>query len=128
MQRRRCGSSLSNKHAIMKYLFALLFAGLMISCNDDEETPECILTLSDEFATTACSGVGELSGDLTIWRFDGEDVYCFNEGDCIADAQALIYDEDCFQICTLGGPDGNDVCRGLVWSQNATLAETVLVY
>lgn len=108
----------------MKYLLLFALALTVASCNDDIETPDCILEISDEFATTACPG----SGDLTIWNFDGEDVWCFNEGNCVSESTAAIYDSNCTLLCILGGIDGNSFCRGLDWSTNASLVETVFVY
>ena len=104
-------------------IFAL--AIFMISCSDDDPTtPACIEDISDVFETTACAG----TGDLTLWTFNGQDVYCFNPGTCIADAGADIYDADCNKLCVIGGISGNTTCAGLDWASNATLEETLKTY
>ncbi len=109
----------------MKYLLTLtLFSLLFIACGDDEPTvlPTCIDEELELFRTEACPG-----GDLTIWRFQGRDVYCFRVGDCVAGSGAEIYDADCNLLCILGGPSLNDDCGGDSWSASATLLETVFV-
>lgn len=109
----------------MKYLtlLALSFSFFMTSCGDEgTELPVCIDTILDDFKNDACSGA-----DFTIWRFRGEDVYCFSYTTCFADGQAEIYDASCGLICTLGGISGNTECQGITWDTNATLLETPYV-
>jgi len=110
----------------MKALYLILCFAFLAACSDDEPTyiPLCIDQEIPVFAQNACRG----SGDLTIWSFDGEDVFCFNEGTCYQDAMAYIYDADCNLVCTLGGPSGNTLCNGLDWDQNALYLELVYVY
>jgi len=108
----------------MKYFSALLlFVGLSFtSCSDeDTELPTCIDTLYSDFRANVCSG-----GDFTIWRFRGEDVYCFN-WTCFSDGTSDIYDANCVLLCQLGGLAGNSDCLGLDWGSNASLQETVWV-
>lgn len=105
-------------------LICLIAFGLY-SCSDDPiEIPLCVDQEIPVFAQTACAG----SGDLTIWAFDGEDVFCFNEGTCYSDAMAYIYDADCNLVCTLGGVSGNTLCNGLDWDTNAVYLELVYRY
>jgi len=105
----------------MKLLTILLFVigGLtIVSCGDDNnpDLPECIDAELQTFITEAC----EDTADLTLWRFRGQDVYCFAYGTCISDTYADIFDADCNLICTLGGISGNNNCDGTIWDQNAT--------
>lgn len=108
----------------MKYLtlLALALTFTFTACNDETEIPICIETILDDFKQDACSGA-----DFTIWRFRGEDVYCFAYTSCFADGQAEIYDASCTLLCQLGGIAGNTDCQGIVWDQNATLLETFYV-
>lgn len=109
----------------MKYVFLLSLSLFFIQCTDDTaDIPSCIQSISDEFQIDACEG----SGDLTLWNFNGQEVYCFNYGTCIFDSAAEIYDEDCKQLCLIGGLIGNTLCLGLEWSTNATLVETIYTY
>lgn len=111
---------MSLKLKSMKYLTILsLFLGLtFVSCGDDDtvDLPACIDTELDTFKVEACAG----TADLTLWRFRGQDVYCFAYGTCISDTYADIFDADCNLICTLGGISGNNDCDGTAWDQNAT--------
>ena len=110
----------------MKNWLAVLMVVFLVSCADDEPIfiPLCVDQEIPVFAQTACPG----TGDLTIWSFDGQDVFCFNEGTCYADATAYIYDADCNLLCTLGGINGNTICQGIDWSTNAVYLELVYVY
>lgn len=97
----------------------------MISCSDDDPTiPTCIEDLSDQYEVNACPG----TGDLTLWTFNGQDVYCFNLGTCVIDGTADIYDANCALLCQLGGLIGNTTCVGLEWSSNANLEATLKTY
>lgn len=109
-----------NKLLLILSLFAL------VSCSDDEPIfiPACIDQEIPIFGQAACPG----SGDLSIWAFDGQDVFCFNEGTCYSDSQAFIYDANCNLLCILGGFSGNSLCLGLDWSRNAEYLEQVYVY
>jgi hypothetical protein len=109
----------------MKNILIFSIALFFLSCNDDgpRDIPLCIDQEIEVFEEFACPG-----GDLTIWNFDGDEVYCFNQGNCLADGSAYIYDEQCNLICTLGGFAGNTLCQGLDWNSNATYLELVYTY
>ena len=103
-------------------IIALLASIIFISCGDDDTVvlPECIDNKLQVFIDEECIT------DLTIWRFRGQDFYCFNYASCpdlvgFAD----ILDSGCNVICTLGGPDANSVCDGTDWTTNASLTTTV---
>jgi len=107
----------------MKYLTLLLLATtvLFTSCGDEEtELPTCIDELLTDFKVDACS-----TADLTIWRFRGEEVYCFNWVPCFSDGTSDIYDANCTLICQLGGISGNPECANVDWESNAVLTETI---
>ena len=110
----------------MKQSLLIFFVLLLVSCETDDPTviPVCIDQEIPVFAQTACPS----TGDLTVWSFDGEDVFCFNEGTCYTDAMAYIYDADCNLLCTLGGVDNNTICQGLQWDANAIYIELVYVF
>ena len=109
----------------MKHWLAFAFMISLFSCSSDPiEIPVCIDQEIAVFAQTACPG----SGDLTLWSFDGQDVFCFNEGTCYADANAFIYDANCNLICILGGFSGNTICDGIDWESNAVYLDVIYVY
>ena len=91
------------------------------SCeNDPPEVPECIDELASTLNSDFCDGA-----DLNSFDFNGRTVYCFFYGNC-TDAKAVIYEDDCTEICTLFGLSGNTSCEGLDWQSNAT--NRVLIY
>mgnify|MGYP000660050270 CR=1 FL=1 len=99
-------------------LLSILVAASLFSCGDDntEQLPACVDDILQTFINDACPG----NSNLELWRFRGQDVYCFNYGDCDGPATAEIYDANCNLICILGGAANNGSCDGDVWSQNAT--------
>jgi len=111
----------------MKYLFLLISSLIIYSCEVEEPEitiTECINEEIDLFASQACS----FTGDLTKWNLAGEDVFCFNQGTCISDSQAFIYDVNCDLICVLGGIQENQICDGLDWSSNASFIGLIYTY
>jgi hypothetical protein len=105
----------------MKYL-SLLTLGLLMACSsDDVELPVCMEPIFEDYKVIACKG----SGDLTTWMFNGELVYCFVYGDCISDSGAYIYNDQCVELCYLGGLLGNTECQGLDWDSNAVYVATL---
>ncbi len=106
-------------------LFALLLtaAGMMTlaSCGGDDidDLPLCIQEQLAIFETEACpSTSGSLGGNLAIFTFRTETVYCFNYGSC-SNRAIEIRRADCELLCELGGPDGFTVCDGVPWDGNA---------
>jgi hypothetical protein len=107
----------------MNKILPLLLFGMVVfsSCeNDPPEVPECIDELASTLNSDFCDGA-----DLNRFDFNGRTVYCFFYGNC-TDAKAVIYEDDCTEICTLFGLSGNTSCEGLDWQSNAT--NRVLIY
>ena len=103
-------------------ILSLFITLAFFSCGDDElDLPTCIDTELQTFITESCSG----SATLELWRFRGQDVYCFNYGSCISDTYADIFDAECNLLCTLGGTSGNNQCDGVAWDQNAEIISTL---
>ncbi len=103
-------------------IIAVLSSLILFSCGDSEtiDLPVCIDTKLQAFMDEDCIT------DLTIWRFRGQDVYCFNYASCPNQASfADILDAECNLLCTLGGPDANSICDGTDWTTNASLTTTV---
>lgn len=110
------------------FRFLILLASLFFlfstsSCNKDVDLPACIEEQLEVYKTEACSG-----DDLTRWRFNGRDVYCFAYGECTGDVRAEIFETDCTFMCKLFDSSGNTRCESTVWTGNAKLRETVYVH
>lgn len=107
------------------YLF-LLLSFAFVACGDDdpvENLPLCIQDeLNNNFIPNACPG----TSNLALWRFRGQDVYCFAYGACeFRNSEADIYDADCNFICLLGGSSMNTNCDGDDWGENAVELEII---
>ena len=103
-------------------IIAIFTSVLFFSCGGDDpvELPDCIDSKLQTFMEEECIT------DLTLWRFRGQDVYCFNYASCTGVAAfADILDADCNLLCTLGGVDANNICDGTDWATNATLTSTL---
>ena len=101
----------------MNKILSLLLLGMIAFCSCESEAPvvpDCIDELSTELSSEFCDGA-----DLNTFDFNGRLVYCFFYGAC-EDAKAVIYEEDCTELCTLYGLSGNTECDGLDWESNAT--------
>ena len=110
----------------MKHLLSMLLiatVGMMIfsSCGDDtDDLPLCIQDQLAIFETEACpTTAGSLGGNLAIFTFRTETVYCFNWGSCRPDKTIEIWSATCGLICELGGPGSETVCDGVPWEGNA---------
>lgn len=87
-----------------KLSLGFLIAAAMASCGG---TPGCIDDRIDLFMTNSgtCKGASVIK-----YRFNGDIVYAFTQGQCIADGATSIVDEDCNDICLLGGIAGFTEC------------------
>ena len=108
----------------MKNLLSLiLLLGLFFlinSCDKDLPTT-CLDDLKKEFKSSdgGCSGA-----NIKSYTFNGRTVYAFEIGTCIADGQTKVYDEDCVEICALGGIAGIIECEGISFDE-AVFIETL---
>lgn len=110
------------KHLL--FAFLLLTTGMMTltSCGDDDtdDLPICIQEQLAIFETEACpTTAASLGGNLAIFTFRAETVYCFNWGSCRPDKTVEIRSATCELICELAGPAGLTVCDGVPWEGNA---------
>lgn len=103
----------------MRFLFLTLSICFLSSCCKDpdpvvdDDIPACIQVLIDEFASSSlpeCNAT--VLANVTSYQFQGEVVYAFDRGSCIADGDITVYDGDCEQICILGTIIGITECRG----------------
>lgn len=112
----------------MKKLILITVLGAMMifnsSCKKDEipETlPQCVQDkISDFIENNVCS-----EGDVTSYDFQGGKVYVLNFDLCIADGGSQVIDEDCNEICFLGGIAGLTECNGEEFGEVAINPEVV---
>ena len=113
----------------MKNLLYILFAFVICavsSCGEDAEPeptePACITTKIDEFKEDqfACE-----NASVKLYIFQGQEVYVFTQGICIADGGTEVLLEDCSSLCFLGGIAGLQDCNGDLFFDVAEELETL---
>lgn len=104
----------------MKYLIILVPLLLLSSCGKDR--PECIQDKIDAFIAlnSECE-----NARVAQYTFKDRTVYSLEDGICLSDGGAMIFDENCEEICYLWGIAGIMECENLVWEDNAVLEEII---
>ena len=104
----------------MKTIYLLIISAvfLIANCQSPEladPTPKCIEQLINNFSSddTFC----ETGKSVYRYNFNQEIVYVFNPGTCGADMMSDVYDENCNEICSLGGIAGNLTCLDENWEK-----------
>jgi hypothetical protein len=108
----------------MKAIFVFcLLAMLCAGCrkNYSRET-ECIQASVESFKKTAICDSG---ASVRAYEFAGLTVYVFHPGNCGADMQAPVLDQNCRVLGYLGGLAGNTRINGVEFSSNSYYLRTV---
>jgi hypothetical protein len=108
----------------MKAIFMFcVVATLWAGCrkNYSQET-ECIQYAVESFKKTAVCDSG---ASVKAYEFSGLTVYVFHPGDCGADLQAKVMDQNCHVLGYLGGIAGNTRINGVEFSSNSYYLRTV---
>jgi hypothetical protein len=109
----------------MKKTALILFLSLMIfSCEKiDKDAPDCIRDLIRH------NGNGlhlcETGASVSLYSFQGRNVYVFDPGQCGADMGANVYNENCEMIGMLGGIAGNMIINDVRFDQAAKFQKTI---
>lgn len=108
---------------ILLIAFTITFFGCQ-NTDLEEDIPGCIQQKIKEFDESIIS----CDSGATVYRylFQGQFVFVFNPGNCIADGAASVYDEKCNLICSLGGLIGNIMCNGDNFGENS--ADETLIW
>jgi hypothetical protein len=95
--------------------FCILFIGLACKKSTSSNIPTCIQKKIDDAKKSP--GVGHYQ--LTEYWYQGKKVYAESIG--IADVAILIYDEECNNICVIGGfiITATQLCNGEVFFDKA---------
>ena len=82
----------------MKYSAYLFMSLLFWSCSKSQ--PDCLASeiLAFQEAQASCLGAS-----IVEYSFQGNRVYGFSDGECIIDGGTTILDENCEQLCFIGG-------------------------
>ena len=95
---------------------------LSIACKESEKevlVPDCVKSLIGTF--WFC----DQSGAVGQYSFQRQIVYVFDPGNCGADMQAPVYNDDCECLGALGGFAGNNIINGMSFSENAKLIKII---
>lgn len=107
----------------------LVLAVIILSysgCNKielNESVPACIESKIKEFKKSDM--ICDAKASVVRYTFQGNYVYVFNPGNCIADGGSDVYDQDCNKLCFLGGIAGKITCNGEDFGKGAS-DETVI--
>ena len=105
------------------FLKIIMLAGtlLILGCSDiEEDVPQCIKDKIESLPEDDCpDGMDE-------YMFNGKIVYIFTmEENRCADFGSMVYDEDCNELCFIGGIASLSECEGVDFYDNATLVRTI---
>lgn len=95
---------------ITSILLAFSFSQCGTSKKKVEKMPACI---QDQINTMKMN-TGAYCNDfsVTLYNFQGKEVYVFNPGTCGADMMSPVYDSDCRKLGALGGYAGITTVNG----------------
>lgn len=81
-----------------------------------KDTPRCIKQKIRDLLKEDCPSV------QTVYQyaFQGKTIYLFSPKQCGADLTSAVVDDNCSDICSLGGISGNMVCNGDTFYKTAT--------
>lgn len=101
-----------------KVLFILLIGFVWAGCTKEKEEaiPECIQDRLLSFETNEACPSG---ASLKKYTFQGNRVFAFNPGGCIADGTIEIRSENCDVLGFLGGISGETEINGIDFDLNA---------
>mgnify|MGYP006924557903 CR=1 FL=1 len=79
----------------------------------DDDVPQCIVDMINDFAETAIIDCNPtIKPSVISYRFQNEIVYAFDMGNCISDGSVEVFNGNCERICVLGTIIGITECRG----------------
>ena len=106
----------------MKNVFICMLAFLAIACNKDADLPTCIETEIESFKSSP--DVCETTR-IDKFTFQDNEVYVFDQGNCVADGAKFVKNADCVEICVLGTIAGNTICNGVIFDDEAIFIENI---
>ena len=100
----------------------ILTLSIFILASCSEYDSECLEKRAEAFKLVRidCSG-----SSIKKYEFMGETLYAFADGICISDGSTSVLDEDCNEVCFLGGIAGFSECYGKDFFAEAKLKETL---
>lgn len=104
-------------------LIVILFASAIISCNKldiEKGTPKCVKNKIEDFnKSSTCN-----NAKVNEYTFQGNTVYTFDLGTCVADMATEVIRSDCKSPGFLGGISGSTKIKGTKFSTVAFIQTT----
>ncbi len=93
-------------------LIIIIFCSSAFACDTAELKEGSSDCLKQKIAEFEHGDFGKEKGAKVLrYKFQGHYIYVFDSGQC-CDMISPVYDEDCVEICGLGGIAGNMTCNG----------------
>jgi len=105
----------------MKIIGLVLISIFSISCNKIKNAPYCIQEKTENFKSNS---ICEEGSKVKEYKFQGEIVYLFENGNCGADIASGVFDSECNELGWIGGFTGNTKINGEEFS-NARYRRTI---
>jgi hypothetical protein len=102
-------------------IILILVALTITSCKEEKLEPSCLNDKISELEDSSCDDGVQIS----LYKFQGEDVYLLEKGSCIADGATEVVDNECNSLGFLGGLAGSDEINGVNFYENSTFIEVV---
>jgi hypothetical protein len=109
------------QNMITRILIGFAIITFVNSCevlNLKENVQDCVKNKIKEFSKS--SKICDQGASVYRYFFQDKYVYVFDPGNCRAEKIAEVFDENCNQICDLGGYMGNMICENTRFNENAT--------
>lgn len=104
----------------MKTIILLFCIFTLGACSEYDS--DCLEQVAETFKTDYVDCPGS---SIKKYEFMGETLYAFADGNCIADGGTSLLDENCNEVCFLGGIAGFSECYGKDFFAEAKLKETL---
>ncbi|RUA34055.1 MAG: hypothetical protein DSY77_07110 [Bacteroidetes bacterium] len=102
-------------------ILVILVVLIVTSCKDSNIDPSCLNDKINELEDISC----EDGVQITLYEFQGQNVYLLELGNCIADGSTEVVDASCRTLGFLGGLAGSNEIDGLDFYENAIFIEVV---
>lgn len=106
----------------MRIVVSICLLLALIACKKTVAVSDCIQSKVDEFkASEPCSS----GASIKEYIFQNELVYVFEDGSCLSERGAAVWDANCSYLGYLGGFIVNTKIKGVNFETNATYIRTI---
>ncbi|ADR20840.1 hypothetical protein MATR_15340 [Marivirga tractuosa] len=102
-------------------ILLILVTLTIVSCKEEKLEPSCLNDKKSELKESSC----EDGVQISLYKFQGSNVYLLEKGSCIADGSIEVIDSKCNRLGFLGGLAGSDEIDGVKFYENSSFVEVV---